>query len=266
MTCEKIQLESDRFKSNLPNIIDYCDIMKRIIITLFVLTLIIPIVLANGQHGVNQTETGQQQSGQGTGNETGQGQQVQTEQEIQNIGEEETLMTQQKEQLRARNTTELKQMIQEKKQEMNQEMQSLGEKQQKVYQNQNRVREAVHALLAMENLTGGIGRNVSQIAREFNNSVQATIRAEERIQTRNMFVRFFAGGDEEAAGEMEQEVNRNQAKIQQLKQLMQECDCDEEVKTMMQEQIQNIEQEQNRLQELAENEKKSKGLFGWLWK
>jgi len=229
--------------------------MKKIIIPLLVLILITSAVLAQGQ-----------QSGQGTGNETGQGQQVQTEQETQNQGENETLTIRQRTETRARNVDELKQMIQEKKQEMNQEMQSLGEKQQKIYQNQNRVREAVHALLAMENLTGGIGHNVSQIAREFNNSVQATIRAEERIQTRNMFVRFFAGGDEEAAGEMEQEVNRNQARIQQLKQLMQECDCDEEVKTMMQEQIQNMEQEQNRLQELAQSEKKSKGLLGWLWK
>jgi phosphatidate phosphatase PAH1 len=240
--------------------------MKRIIIALLVLTLIMHVVFAQGQQGGQQSGTGQQQTGQETENETGQGQQVQTGQETQNQGEEENLMIQQREQLMARNATELRQMIQERKQEMNQEMQSLGEQQQKVYQNQNRLREAVHVLLAMENLTGGIGRNVSQIAREFNNSVQATIRAEERIQTRNMLIRFFFGGDEVAAGETEQEVNRNRLRIQELKRLMQECECDEEIRAMMQEQIQNMEQEQNRLQELAQNEKKSKGLFGWLWK
>jgi len=27
-----------------------------------------------------------------------------------------------------------------------------------------------------------------------------------------------------------------------------------------------MEMEQNRLQEMAQNEKKSKGIFGWLWK
>ncbi|MFY1644910.1 hypothetical protein ACK11Z_14360, partial [Methanoculleus bourgensis] len=36
---------------------------------------------------------------------------------------------------------------------------------------QNQVRLAVHTLLAAENRTGGIGRNISVIAREFNNSV-----------------------------------------------------------------------------------------------
>jgi len=231
----KLVWESDIFKLGL-NQYDYCGIMKRIIIPLLVLILIIPLVLGQGQQGG-------QQSGQGTGDETGQ--QVQT---------------------RARNTTELRQMIQERQQEMNQSMQTLREQVRSVYQNQNRVRLAVHALLAMENLTGGIGRNVSQIAREFNNSVQATIRAEERIQTRNMLMRFFSGGDEQAAEEMEQEVNRNRERIQELRRLMQECECDEEVKAMLQEQIQNMEMEQNRIQDLAQNEKKSKGIFGWLWK
>ena len=230
--------------------------MKRIIITLLLLTLIIPFVLAQGQQGG-------QQSGQGTGNETGEGQEGQ---ETQNQGEEGSLLIQERERLRARNATELRQMIQERQQEMNQEMEAFREQVRSVYQNQNRVRLAVHALLAMENLTGGIGRNVSQIAREFNNSVQATIRAEESIQTRSWFSRFFFGGDEQAAGEMEQECNRNIERIQELKRLMQECECDEQVRAMLQEQIQNMEMEQNRLQEMAQNEKGSKGIFGWLWK
>ncbi len=215
--------------------------MKRIIIALLFLTLIIPLVIVKGQ----QYGAGQQQSGEGMGNETDQGQQVQT---------------------RARNTTELRQMIQERKIEMNQSVQGLKEELKEMYQNQNRVRLAVHALLAMENLTGGIGRNVSQIAREFNNSVQATIRAEIRIRTRNMLMRFFFGGDEQAADETEQEVNQNRERIQELRRLMQECDCGEELRAMLQEQIQNMEMEQNRLQNLAQNEKKSKGLVGWLWK
>jgi len=239
---KKLGWKSDIFKLNL-NQYGYCDIMKKIIIPLLVLILIIPLVLGQGQQGGQQSGTGQQQAGQGRGGETGQ--QIQT---------------------KARNTTELKQMIQEREQEMNQSMQGLKEELKEMYQNQNRVRLAVHALLAMENLTGGIGRNVSQIAKEFNNSVQATIRAEERIQTRNMLMRFFFGGDEQAAEEMEQEVNRNRERIQELRRLMQECECDEEVKAMLQEQIQNMEQEQNRIQELAQNEKKSKGIFGWLWK
>nr|MBA4404813.1 hypothetical protein [Nanoarchaeum sp.] len=162
-----------------------------------------------------------------------------------------------------RTANEVKSMMQEKQQLMQQEMVGLNEKQQKVYQNQNQVRLAVHALLSIENLTGGIGKNVSAIAREFNNSVMSTIRAEEKIQTRSGFTRFFAGGDETTATELESEVEQNELRIQQLTQLRNECQCDQEVKDLMQEQIQLMQQEQTRLRELAQQEKKSKGLFDW---
>jgi hypothetical protein len=193
-------------------------------------------------------------------------QQVNEEENTQNKGEDTQIMVQQKQQIRAQTKTQLNEMIQQKQQKMNQELEQKGEKEQKVYQNQNRVRLAVHSLLAMEDLAGGIGEEVSQIAKQFNNSVQATIRAEEKIQRRSAFARFFAGGDSESAEELEQQVRQNKQRIQELKQLHEQCDCNEEVKTMMQEQIQNMEQEQNRLEGLAQKEKKSKGLLGWLWK
>ncbi len=213
----------------------------------------------SGQQGTNGAESPE---GQGTG----QGQQVQDEDGTQNQGEDTDLMVQQRQELKAQTKTQLQEIIQQKQQLMNQEIEGKKEKEQNVYKNQNQVRLAVHSLLAMEDLVGGIGKEVSQIARQFNNSVQATIRAEEKIQTRSGFKRFFAGGDSEAAEELEQEVNQNKQRIHELKQLHEQADCDEEVKAMMQEQIQNMEQEQDRLQELAQKEKKSKGLFGWLWK
>lgn len=162
-------------------------------------------------------------------------------------------------------------IVQQRQQEMNQEMQGMSKGEQKTYQNQNKVRLTVHTLLAMENLTGGIltggiGKNVSAIAREFNNSIQATINVENKLQTRSGLVRFFAGGDEKAAKEIEQQVIQNRLMIQQLIQNMNNCDCDEQVKTMLQEQIQIMEQEQTRLQQLAQKEKSSKGLLGWIWK
>ncbi len=188
-----------------------------------------------------------------------------------NQGDGEESGSQQNEQSRvmARNTTELKQQIQERKQEMKNELESMPEKEQKVYRNQNMVREAVHNLLGMRDLLdqkGGIGQNVSEIAREFNNSVQSTIIAEEKIDKRSVILRILVGGDEESAEEIEQEVISNKERIQELKILKEQIREDEELKQVLQEQIQQMEQEQNRLQELAQKEKKSKGLFGWLFK
>lgn len=265
--------------------------MKKIIILISVLILFSSVVFAantenTGQGGVGQSGTKIEGSEvEGTGQGTGQGQQVQTEQETQNRGEEQQIQTREETQVqdregtgqesegqtfilgeskKARTMNEAREMVQQKQQEMNQELQGLGKVQQKVYQNQNRVREAVHALLSIEDLATGIGPQISQIANEFNNSIQATLIAEEKIQKRGAFARFFIGGEKNAAEEVEGEVNQNQQRIQELKQLREECDCGEEVKTMMREQIQKMEQEQVRLQQLADKEKSANGIFGWV--
>ena len=166
--------------------------------------------------------------------------------------------------MKAQTSTELQEIVQERQQEMTKEMEGLTAQQQNMYQNQNQVRLAVHSLLASEELMGGIGPQVSEIARECDNSVQATINAEEKIATRNAFARFFAGGDKVTGQQLEQLTIQNQNRIQEMTQLMENCECGEEVKTMLQEQLQNMEQEQTRLKTLAQNEIGFKGMFCWL--
>lgn len=247
--------------------------MKKIIIPILVLTL-----FGFGALAANSEDAG------GAGQATDQGQQTQTEQATQNQGEEQQLQTREETQTRegeeagqgsagqsfileapkkAQTMNEVRAMVQERQEEMQQEMQDLSGVQQKVYEKQNKVREAVHALLSIETLAVGIGPQVSEVAREFNNSILVTVVAEEKIQKRNALVRFFAGGEKDAAGEIEGEITQNQERIQELKQLREECACGEEVKTMMQEQIQTMEQEQERLQLLADRENNTKGVFGW---
>lgn len=181
----------------------------------------------------------------------------------------EEVEVKEKKKLKAGNINELKEIVDEMEEELDQGTKGLKKKQQNVYKNQNRVRLAVHSLLAMEDLIGGIGPEVSKIASEFNNSVVKTIIAEEKIQNKNRLIRFLLGGNKESAKLMMQEVNQNKEKIKQLRQLMEECDCDKEIKDMLKEQIINIETEQNRLEILAKIEEEYKGLFdrlfGWLF-
>lgn len=248
--------------------------MKKIMIALFIVVLMSSMVLAQGQQGIHEPGTGiEEPELRETGQGTGEGAKDNTSPGKESIDEAETgmpageqVMAQERMQVKAQTENELKAMVQQKQQEMNNELKGLNKDEEKVYKNQNQVRMAVHTFLAMEDLVGGIGPQVREIARGFNNSVQATIKAEENIEKRGAFKRFFAGGDEESAEEIEQESKKNMEKLKEMKQLKEECDCTEEVKAMMQEQIQNMEQEQIRLQELADKEKKSKGLFGWMWK
>lgn len=128
----------------------------------------------------------------------------------------------------------------------------------------NRVRLAVHALLATENRTGGIGLNVSAVAREIDNSVRATTRAEEQIRARNDLLRFLFGGDEDAARLIREETQRNFERAAELRRSIGDCTCDGETRTMLQEQIRAIEQEQECLMTLANEEMQNRGLLGWL--
>lgn len=134
--------------------------------------------------------------------------------------------------------------------------------------NENKVHVAVQTLLAAGNISGGIGPQISAIAKEFNNSVTAQYKAEEKIQNRNAISRFFFGGDSEAAGEIQQQIEANRIRIGNLDNLMNQCgeDCDGELKAMIQEQIQSLEQEQNRLRDLSQAELNDKGLLGGLFR
>ncbi|HRY52428.1 MAG TPA: hypothetical protein P5089_01080 [Candidatus Portnoybacteria bacterium] len=196
--------------------------------------------------------------------------QVQTQQQTKNQGETTAIQNQQQTQLelmtavKAKTVSELKEAISQKREELQQELQGLGEKEQKVYQNQNQVREAVHALLAAEDLTDGIGKQVSVIAQEFNNSVQKTIKAENKIQERGWLKRLWDGGDKEAADEISNEVKLNAGKVQQLLDLQKNCTkCSAEIKAVIEEQIQKVTAEQTRLENLSKEEKKAAGVWGW---
>ena len=197
------------------------------------------------------------------GDNSGQVGAINTAAQTKNLGEAQQLQV--KEQVKTQ-LNDLKQTMEQKQQQLNTQSEGTGEKVQEMMKNQNQVRVAAQTLTQMEGMLGSKGKQISTIAKEFNNSIQASIKSEEKIQTRSGFSRFFAGGDKKAAEEIEAQVTKNQEQIKELKQLKDQTEANEEVKTMMQEQIQQMEQEQLRLQDLAQNEKKSKGLLGWIWK
>ena len=116
----------------------------------------------------------------------------------------------------------------------------------------------------MENLTDGIGPQVSAIARDFNNSQQSSDRLEAQIQNRGGFTRFLFGGDANAATELQNITAQNRIRIAELQQLASQANLDPDVRALYLEQIAVLQNEQTRLDQLAAGEKKDRGLFGWL--
>ncbi len=121
---------------------------------------------------------------------------------------------------------------------------------------------AVQSMVGLNNSLCGCGDAISLMARQYNASLQEMNQLEQRIAQRSGFARFFAGGDEQAARQLEQLRISNQERLQQMEQAATTCGCI----TGLQQQFQVLQQEQLRVMTVAANEQQDKGLFGWLWK
>ena len=169
--------------------------------------------------------------------------------------------------LKIKNAEELREAIKEKREALKEAAKEDKEKIKEMKEKQNEVRLAVQTLLASENLTGGIGKEVSAIARDFDNSAKETESAEEKIVNRNRVVRFFFGGNTNDVEKIKEKLQERGERIQKLEELVNNCGgCSADLKTLLQEQIQVMKQEQERLKTLADNEGSSTGLLGWMFK
>ena len=162
--------------------------------------------------------------------------------------------------------TVLKVKIKEKVNETEIEIHSSGVKDEQVIQNQTSLLIGIEALQLVDELVAAHGANITGIKAGLEDSVNATTQAEIQIKDRNQVVRFFTGGDDVAARQIERELDQNQDRIQEMQQLIDQCNCSPEVKDVLHDQIKEMEQEQDRLSDLAQQELEDKGLIGWIWK
>ncbi|MBU6388599.1 hypothetical protein KGQ72_01855 [Patescibacteria group bacterium] len=158
---------------------------------------------------------------------------------------------------------DLQQKIEVRKHQLEQEVASTTEADKNIVENANQVRLAVHALLASKELIGGIGSQVSEIAKQMNDSVATTTNAEAKIQSRGFLTRFFFGGDSTSADIIAQEAAQNQQRIDDLTKLLAQANVPADVQATLNAQITALKDAQMRLQTLAESEQKAWGLFSW---
>jgi len=104
-------------------------------------------------------------------------------------------------------------------------------------------------------------QKVSQIANSFEQKYQNALSAEEQINQRSGFSKFFFGGDEKLADSLNGLVNENRQLIQDLTKQLDEAT--EEEKAFIQEQIAALRSECDRLESVANEESRRKGIFDW---
>ena len=158
---------------------------------------------------------------------------------------------------------DLKQKIENRKHELEDEEASTTPKFKNAMKNANEVRLAVHVLLASRELLGGIGSQVSEIAKEMNDSVATTTNVEAKIQSRGFLMRLLFGGDSAAAEVITEAVTQNQQRIDDLNKLLGEANVSADIQVVLKAQITAIQDAQARLQDLAQKEQKMWGLFSW---
>jgi hypothetical protein len=232
--------------------------------------LAVPVIAAKEDHGVqtNISGTATQDNGQSQNvkrtvggvedNITAARETIREEHRDTQVGNQKNTTT------NTRNISQLHETVQQSREEHAATLDNKSAVRQGWTKNENEVRLAVHTLLAMENFTEGIGPQVSAIAREFNNSANSTQRLEERIRNRDAFSRFFFGGDRDAATELANITAQNQVRIGQIRQIMNTTTLDTETRTMMDEQLQVLQQQVTQEQQLSAQEQQDRGMFGWM--
>lgn len=165
----------------------------------------------------------------------------------------------------AQSGSQLRQMIQNRWQALNNQAASstFNGGQQQMVQNQNQMRLGVYAMLAAQNMLGNLGPQVTNLAKQIDNSVQATVNAEYSIQTRSTLARLFMGGDRGNANAIMQQIAQNQTRIQELSQLINQSGAPSDVKATLQQELQTMTQEQVRLQDVASQQLNMWGIFSW---
>lgn len=138
---------------------------------------------------------------------------------------------------------------------------------QNVSRDRARVDIALYAIALSGNVTGSSGPELARLGAEIANSSADAHRAELQIAARSSVSRMLFGGDREAAGLLVQYADQNRQRIQEMEQLLMNCsDCDPQVRVMLEEQVQVLAEEQNRLRVLGQQEQGDRGLFGWLFR
>ena len=110
-----------------------------------------------------------------------------------------------------------------------------------------------------------LNNKLKEIVKDKNQSSQEVLESIEKIESRNIFLKFLIGPNYNGIENLKQEVEKNKTRIQNLSQIINQLENEGE-KSLIQEQIQLLEEENTKLQEMIQQEEETFSLFGWLVK
>lgn len=161
---------------------------------------------------------------------------------------------------RVQTPAELQQFIQERTRE--QDADGTGES----ARTRTQAQVAVEAVRQAEGMLGQNGPRMSTVATEVSQAMQGLATREEALQNRSRVRLFLFGQDDDVVGDMQQTMEQNQERIQEMKTLLRNCgDCDQQATQTLVTEIQKLEREHDRLQQVVDDAAGRVGLFGFLF-
>lgn len=133
-------------------------------------------------------------------------------------------------------------------------------------EHRSEISTAVQGLVkAADREDGGVGEQVKVVAQEQNESKDKEADALDKIQNRNKFKTFLIGTDYKNVGQLRSEMVKTRNRIESLKRALNQVK-NEANKTAIQEEINALEKEQQKINDfLTANENKF-SVFGWFVK
>jgi len=111
----------------------------------------------------------------------------------------------------------------------------------------------------------GIGEEVRVVAQQQNETKDEVADAIDKIQNRSKIKTFLIGTDYRNLGALRSEMVQTRNRLEQLSRLLENIQSEED-KTELQNQIQTLEQEQQKIEDFIKAQEGKFSLFGWLVK
>ena len=132
-------------------------------------------------------------------------------------------------------------------------------------QNMSNVAKEVEKLLADETITGGIGEQVSEIAKNQKQAQEQIENQYNKMKSRGRFLKTLIGPNREAVEETKQIMQQNQQRINELQELSVE-NLTPEQQENVQGLIDSLTSQNVALQQEVSLEEQVQGIFGWITK
>lgn len=168
--------------------------------------------------------------------------------------------------VRVRNTEELRVMLENMNNQASNQIDQEKRFDRELELERLRAEIGTAAFLSAGPLMGGYGASASSTAWQIQNNFSEAVQLENRLRSTSMLRRLLWGYDNEVTSDLKNTLARNASDISRLGQILADCDCGEELRLILQEQIRNIESEQARLRRLQENLADRDGILGFIFR